>query len=424
MNVAPGAPPARIAVFGLGYVGCVTAACLAHLGHDVVGIDRDPYKVEQIQKGEAPFFEPGLPEVLRAAVDAGRLRATTETSEGLPGADVALLCVGTPSERSGNIGLGQLHKVCQDIAALQPSGMIVAVRSTVFPGTCEEIVIPALAGLRDVAVVANPEFLREGQAMKDFLEPALLVVGGEDRAAVERVAGLYANLQVDASLTALRTAEMIKYACNAYHAVKIDFANEIGTLCAHMGIEPHEVMSTLCRDHKLNTSAAYLKPGFAFGGSCLPKDLRALQFRASRLNLKLPLLEAALPSNQEHLRRAIEMVLQLPPGRLGIFGLAFKENTDDLRESPVVTLVEQLIGKGRELRIFDPHIQLDQIYGTNKNFILNAIPHISRLMCATVDELLDCEQLVVVQKPAREFATKLAGRPVLDLATTVAALLN
>ena len=257
--------------------------------------------------------------------------------------------------------------------------------------------------------MSNPEFLREGVAVRDFLEPSLLVVGGDDPAAVRAVADIYAGLNVAPCLVTLRTAEMIKYACNCFHAVKIGFANEIGTLCGPLGIPACEVMTTLCQDVKLNVSPAYLKPGFAFGGSCLPKDLRALTYRASRMDLKLPLLESVMPSNERHLERAIRAALELPVTKLGVFGLAFKENTDDLRESPVVTLIEHLLGKGRDLRVYDPHIVIDQIYGSNKNYVLNAVPHIGKLMAASLDEVLEsCESLVITQKPSPEAAQQIA----------------
>jgi len=411
--------PSNIAVIGLGYVGCVTAACLSSLGHTVTGVDRDDHKVSSVLGGVAPFFEPGLPEMVKNNVAAGRLRATSSLSDAIRNADIALICVGTPSEKSGNLGLDQLRRVVAEIAQNLPGRvkpLIVAVRSTVFPGTCEEIVIPALGG--KAQVVSNPEFLREGVAVKDFMEPSLVVVGGTDRATVERVAAVYEPLGFEACLVTLRTAEMIKYACNAFHAVKIAFANEIGALSASLGVDGREVMDTVCQDVKLNASAAYLKPGFAFGGSCLPKDLRALVYRASRLDLKLPLLESSLPSNESHLARAIQNVLDLPGKRLGVLGLAFKENTDDLRESPVVSLLEQLIGKGRDLRVFDPHIRLEEIYGSNRNFILQQIPHIGRLLQANVEKVLDwADYLIVAQKPNEEMASKIAacGLPVLDL---------
>jgi GDP-mannose 6-dehydrogenase len=411
--------PSNIAVIGLGYVGCVTAACLSSLGHTVTGVDRDDHKVSSVLAGVAPFFEPGLPDMVKQNVAAGRLSATTSLSAAIKNADIALICVGTPSEKSGNLGLDQLRRVVAEIAQNLPGRakpLIVAVRSTVFPGTCEDIVIPALGGAAQV--VSNPEFLREGVAVKDFMEPSLVVVGGTDRPSVEKVASVYQPLGSEACLVSLRTAEMIKYACNAFHAIKIAFANEIGALSASLNVDGREVMDTVCKDVKLNASAAYLKPGFAFGGSCLPKDLRALIYRAGRLDLNLPLLESALPSNESHLARAIHDVLDLGAKRLGVIGLAFKENTDDLRESPVVSLLEQLIGKGRDLRVYDPHIQLEEIYGTNRNFILQQIPHIGKLLQPGIEKVLDwADHLIVAQKPSEDMARKIAasGLPVLDL---------
>jgi GDP-mannose 6-dehydrogenase len=280
------------------------------------------------------------------------------------------------------------------------------------------VVLPAFEGLKNITVVSNPEFLREGTAVKDFVEPSLLVVGGPDKAAVDRVASLYAALNVKPCLVTLRTSEMIKYTCNAFHAVKIAFANEVGALCSKLDVDSQEVMSTLCEDVKLNVSAAYLKPGFAFGGSCLPKDLRALVYRASRLDLKLPLLESAMPSNREHLQRAVDTILDLPPCRVAVVGLAFKENTDDLRESPVVSLLEQLIGKGREVRVFDPQIQLDTIYGANRSFVLGVIPHIGRLLQKSLNDLLQWAEFIVIaqkQSPAAMGQIQASGLPVLDL---------
>jgi GDP-mannose 6-dehydrogenase len=416
------APDARrLAVLGLGYVGCVTAACMARIGHRVVGVDRDPFKVESVLAGRAPFFEPGLEELVRAAVGSGRLSASLSLAEAVRDADVALLCVGTPSGKHGDLCLDQLRRVCQELAALLPARtrrLVVAVRSTVYPGTCEQVVEPALGNPTLAAVVANPEFLREGAAVKDFMEPSLLVAGGGDPSAVEQVAALYTSLGVQPALVSLRAAEFIKYACNAFHAVKIAFANEIGALAAESGIDGREIMDTLCRDVSLNLSAAYLKPGFAFGGSCLPKDLRALVHRASRFDLNLPLLGNVLPSNHAHLERAISLALELPGERLGVFGLAFKENTDDLRESPVVHLLETLIGKGRKVRVFDPHIQLDGIYGSNQRYLMNAIPHIGSLLDGSLESMLQwADHVVVAQKPPAGLMAVLeaGGKPLLDL---------
>jgi GDP-mannose 6-dehydrogenase len=411
---------ARVAVFGLGYIGCVTAACLARLGHRVTGVDVDDLKVGTIREGRAPFREPGLDEIVLETVRSGKLKATTSTAEALEESDIALLCVGTPSERNGNIGLAQLRRVSEQIArALPPAKpLVVAVRSTVFPGVCEDVVQAAFRADQKVSVVSNPEFLREGCAVRDFLEPSLVVVGGTDAEAVRRVAALYSSLPGEVCQVSLRTAEMIKYACNSFHAVKIAFANEIGAFCSRLEIDAREVMDVVCRDRRLNISPAYLKPGFAYGGSCLPKDLRALNFRAGRLDLALPLLSNVPASNDEHLRRATEAVLDLPVQRISIFGLAFKENTDDLRESPVVSLIETLIGKGRDLRIWDPNIELERIYGSNREFILSAVPHIRRLLAGSLDELLAwSDHVVLAQKPDNAVLERLAqpGRVVIDL---------
>jgi GDP-mannose 6-dehydrogenase len=419
--------PARIAVLGLGYVGCVTAACLARLGHKVVGVDRDEFKVRSVLAGAAPFFEPGLEQMLQLGVAAERLSASVSLAEALSEADIALICVGTPSAKNGNLGLEQMRRVTEEIAGLLPDRsrpLTIAVRSTVYPGTCEEVLMARLAAWPKVSVVSNPEFLREGTAVRDFMEPSLLVVGGSDQPAVSRVAGLYAGLPVEPCFVSLRTAELIKYACNAFHAVKIAFANEIGTLAAHLGIDGAEVMDTLCRDTVLNISRAYLKPGFAFGGSCLPKDLRALSYRAARLDLKLPLLESVLSSNDRHLQRAFQIIMDLPAHRIGVFGLAFKENTDDLRESPVVILLEQLIGKGRSVRVFDPQILPQRIYGSNRQYLLAAIPHIEKLFDASLEQMLawaDC--LIIAQKPSPEAAECIATSrlPVVDLVNTIPA---
>ena len=411
-----------IAVLGLGYVGCVTAACLAKLGHRVYGVDKDETKIASILAARAPFYEPGLEEAVRETVAAGRLSASTELGPSLAEADIALICVGTPSARNGNLSLEQLERVIGDIRGRLPGRerpLVLAIRSTVFPGTTEELTGALLRENRLLSVVSNPEFLREGVAMRDFMEPSLVVVGGPDPRAVQMVADIYAPLGMEPCLVSLRTAEMIKYCCNAFHALKIAFANEVGALAERLCVSPFEVMETLCRDTRLNVSPAYLKPGFAFGGSCLPKDLRALTYRAMRLDLKLPLLESVLPSNQRRLERAVDQVLDFPGGRVGVFGLAFKEDTDDLRESPVVAAIEQWVGKGREVRIYDPHIRLDLIYGSNRNFILSALPHIGKLLYPGLDDVLAwCDCLVVTQKPGPDVKRRIAsaGKPIIDLA--------
>lgn len=411
----------NVIVMGLGYVGCVSSACLAEIGHRVLGVDRDVHKVEMIRKGESPFYEPSLPELIRNNVAAKRLSAGPLDAAAVAEADVILLCVGTPSQANGNIDLNQLRRVCTEIAGLvgaRSKPLIVTVRSTVFPGTCESLLETVFAAIPSVSIVSNPEFLREGTAVRDFMEPSLLVVGGTTENAAEAVANLYSDLPVKASIVSLRTAEMIKYACNAFHAVKIGFANEMGSLASSLGVDPEQVMATMCLDTKLNISSAYLKPGFAFGGSCLPKDLRALTFRATRLDVKLPLLESVLLSNDEHLRRHLREIFALPGKRIGIFGLAFKEETDDLRESPVITIVEHLLGKGRETRVYDPHIRLDEIYGSNLSFVVSALPHIGRLLVRSLDDLVSsCDALVIAQKPPADALARLtaSGLPMLDL---------
>lgn len=412
-------PAAGVIVLGLGYVGCVSAACLASLGNRVFGVDRDEYKVAAVNRGQSPFYEPDLDGLVSQGIAAGLLSATTSLPEALPQADLVLICVGTPSDANGNLDLSHIRRVCEEIALHRAAGqrLVVAVRSTVFPGTCDEVVGPIVGN--DVPLVCHPEFLREGTAVRDFMEPSLIVIGGSAGAAVERVAAVYQKLDAEISRVSLRTAEMIKYACNAFHALKIGFANEIGTVAGSLGVNPVEAMSVLCRDVKLNISPAYLKPGFAFGGSCLPKDLRALVYRAGRLDLDLPLLKSILPSNREHLDRAIQSALAFS-GRIGIYGLAFKENTDDIRESPVVTLIEQLLGKGRDIRIYDPHIRLANVYGSNLNFVTKALPHIGRLMVDSARELLAwAEHIIVAQKPQAGFSEQLqaARVPTLDLTT-------
>jgi len=332
----------------------------------------------------------------------------------LQDADFAFLCVGTPSAPNGNLNLDYLRKVATEIGSHldgRAKPLTVVVRSTVFPGTCDEVVVPSVEP--GATVVANPEFLREGSAVKDFMEPSLVVVGSHNRAAAEGVASLYAGLPVQTSVVALRTAELIKYTCNTFHALKIAFANEIGTLSTSLGLDGAEVMETICRDTKLNISSVYMKPGFAFGGSCLPKDLRGLTYRARQLDLDLPLLNSVLPSNEAHITRAFRRVMEMGCRKIGIYGLAFKPNTDDLRESPGVALIERLIGKGCDVKIYDPHIQLDAIYGSNEAFLLKALPHIGRSLEKSLQGVISWAELIVVtQQPNAEAQQALSHSPV------------
>ena len=410
------------AVFGLGYVGCVTATCFAELGFRVIGVDVDARKVRAVTDGQSPFYEPGLEPLIAKHLKTGALTATLSTEEALRDADYAFLCVGTPSAPNGNLNLEYLRKVATEIGSCldgRTRPLTVVVRSTVFPGTCDEVVAPSVEP--KATVVANPEFLREGSAVKDFMEPSLVVVGSHNRAAAERVAALYAGLPMQTSVVALRTAELIKYTCNAFHALKIAFANEVGTLSTALGLDGAEVMKTVCRDTKLNISSVYLKPGFAFGGSCLPKDLRGLTYRARQLDLDLPLLNSVLPSNEAHIARAFQRVMQTGSRKIGIYGLAFKSKTDDLRESPGVALIERLIGKGCDVKIFDPHIQLDAIYGSNEAFLLKALPHIGRSMEKSLQGVLNWAELIVVtQEPSAQARQALSQSsvPVINVASS------
>jgi GDP-mannose 6-dehydrogenase len=394
------------------------------LGLRVVGVDVDARKVRAIQDGRSPFYEPGLEPLIAEQVRTGLLTATLSAAEALSDASYAVLCVGTPSTANGNLNLDQLRKVATEIGGHingRTKPLTVVVRSTIFPGTCDEIVTPALHSKADV--VANPEFLREGNAVRDFMEPSLVVVGSHNRAAAERVAALYEALPGQISIVGLRTAELVKYTFNTFHALKIAFANEIGTLSSLLGLDGTEVMETLCLDTKLNISSAYMKPGFAFGGSCLPKDLRALNYRARQVDLDLPLLRSVLPSNEAHMARAFDRIMETGCRKIGIYGLAFKPNTDDLRESPSVALIERLIGKGCDVRIYDPHICLDAIYGSNRAFLLSSLPHIGRCMESDLSAILAWAELVAItQEPKDELRQILveSSIPVIDLVTAEA----
>lgn len=405
----------RVGVFGLGYVGCVTAACLARTGHQVVGVDIAAEKVAAINAGQSPIVEPGLGELLAEVVRAGRLRATTSCAEAVAATDLSLICVGTPSRPNGQLDVSALARVAREIGAAlgrRSRSHTVVVRSTVLPGTTEQVLLPVLseqagspaAGL---AVAVNPEFMREGSSLQDFAAPPLTLVGCDDPETAAALRALYAGVSAPFVHTTVRTAEMVKYVANAFHALKVCFANEIGDVCEAVGADPYEVMRIFLMDRKLNISEAYLKPGFAFGGSCLPKDLRALAHAARGADVSLPLLSGILPSNEGQIRRGVGAVLETRKRRVGVVGLAFKPGTDDLRESPVVTLVETLIGKGCDVRILDGNVSIARLTGANRRYIDEEIPHIASLMCEDAATLLAHAEVLVIGNASDEAAAVL-----------------
>jgi GDP-mannose 6-dehydrogenase len=395
----------RISIFGLGYVGAVSAGCLANDGHAVVGVDPMPTKVDLINRGQTPIIEAEIGEIIAGAVADGRLRATADVAAAIHETDLSFVCVGTPSQPNGNLDLAYIRRVCEQIgSALREKAErhVVVIRSTIVPGTMEDIVIPILEEFSGktagtgFGVCYNPEFLREGSSVKDFYGPPKTVIGELDPASADMLASLYAKLPAPLIRTDLRTSEMVKYVDNSWHALKIGFANEIGNLSKAFGIDAHEVMKIFCQDQKLNISCAYLLPGFAFGGSCLPKDLRALAYQAKTHDLQLPILTSILPSNELQVVRGLQIITDKGFKRVGILGFSFKAGTDDLRESPVIELIERLIGKGYDLRIYDKNVRLASLVGANRDFILNRIPHISRLMADSMDAVLEHAQTVVI----------------------------
>jgi len=402
----------KLSVWGLGYVGTVSAGCLAQEGHEVIGVDSEPAKVDLINAGKPPIIEKDIGQIIERQVAAGRLSATTEASVAVRQTDLFLICVGTPSRSNGDIELKYVRRVCEEIGTAlrdHQGAPVVVIRSTMLPGTMREVVIPTLetfSGRRagaEFGVCINPEFLREGTAVHDFFNPPKTVIGEFNRASGDLLANLYARIAAPLIRADIETAEMVKYADNAWHALKVGFANEIGNLCKGVGVDSHRVMDIFCQDTKLNLSPYYLKPGFAFGGSCLPKDLRALLYKAKTLDLSLPILAAILPSNELQVERAMRTVIEKGSKKVGILGFSFKAGTDDLRESPVVELTERLIGKGYDLRVYDANVRLAAIHGANRDYILNHIPHISRLMTRTIDEVLDHADTIVIGNAAPEF---------------------
>jgi GDP-mannose 6-dehydrogenase len=415
----------KIDVFGLGYVGSVVSACLASDGHHVNGIDLDLNKVSSVNLSKSPIVEPQLQEIIAKAVAGGRLRAmTTATELG----DVSFVCVGTPSNENGSFGISQILRVAEQIGELlakTDSFHVVNIRSTVLPGTVEREIIPLLeacSGRRasqDFGVCVNPEFMRETTAVHDYYHPAITVIGASDSRSSDIIASLYTEIDASVELCSIRTAEMMKYACNVFHAVKITFANEIGNFCKALQIDAHEVMDIVCKDKKLNLSPYYLKPGFAFGGSCLPKDLRALLYESKLKDVELPMLNSLLTSNRLQIERVLNQVKRTGKTKIGILGLSFKAGTDDLRESPVVNLIESLIGKGYTVVIYDEEVSLARIHGANKRYIEHSIPHISSLLTERIEDVFNRSEVIVIAKKGELFEEKVSnlnhGSIIIDL---------
>jgi GDP-mannose 6-dehydrogenase len=406
----------RVSVFGLGYVGSVSAASFAADGHRVVGVDVNADKVAAINAGRSPIVEPGLDELLARTAAEGSLRATTSTEEAIGDSEVSLLCVGTPSRKNGSLDLTYLERVAEEVGTAlrhKPDYHVVVVRSTVLPGTTHGVVIPALERTSGktygdgFGVSVNPEFLREGTALKDFRKPPLTLVGHNHAADASGTIALYQSIDAPLVSTSIRVAEMMKYTSNTWHALKVVFANEIGNLCKKLEVDSHEVMDIFCRDEKLNLSPYYLKPGFAFGGSCLPKDVRALQYRAKEMDVELPLISQILVSNRQQIEHALDQVLETGRKRVGLLGFSFKAGTDDLRESPIVILAEALLGKGASLRIYDKNVSLAKLVGANKEYIETQIPHLSSLLCNTIEEVVEGSEVIVVGNQAPEFGAAL-----------------
>jgi GDP-mannose 6-dehydrogenase len=403
----------KISIFGLGYVGCVTGACLAELGHRVIGVDVSELKVRMINSRRSPIVEAEIGRIIEKVVSAGKFRATKDAGLAVQSTDMALVCVGTPSRQNGSLDLNAIKRVSVQIGdALRDLGryFIVVIRSTVLPGTVEDVVIPALerrSGLkagRDFGVCMNPEFLREGSSVHDFYHPPKHVIGQFDRRSGDALSKIYNGVEARKFRVPLNTAEMVKYCDNTFHALKVAYGNELGTLCREFGIDSHKVMDIFCSDTKLNISPAYLKPGFAFGGSCLPKDLRALTYASKMMDIESPILNAIIASNKRHIARVINKILEFKGKAIGFLGLSFKGGTDDLRESPIVEVIETLLGKGFNIRVYDKYVSVAKLVGANKRYIEKEIPHISRLIDENIQDLVSFADILVIGNHSNEFA--------------------
>ncbi len=402
----------KVSIFGLGYVGTVCAGCLVAEGHSVIGVDISENKVEGMNRGNASIVEPELPALFSAGFAAKRLSATTSAADAINASEISLVCVGTPSQANGNLDLAYMKRVCEEIGAAlrdKDAGHVVVFRSTMLPGTTEDHLIPILEKYSGKTVgngfdvCYNPEFLREGSSVFDFYNPPKIVVGEQNPKAGDVLLQLYAGIEAPLIRKSIRVAEMAKYCDNAFHALKVSFANEIGNLCKKLSVDSHDVMSVFCEDKKLNLSPAYLKPGFAFGGSCLPKDLRALNYQAKHFDLASPLLNAIMLSNAEQIQLGIQMIMATGKRRIGFLGMAFKPDTDDLRESPLVEVIETLLGKGYSIRIFDRNVATSRLIGANRRFMEDHIPHLSSLLVESVEDLTANSDVIVIGYKSPEF---------------------
>ena len=402
----------KISIFGMGYVGTVSAGCLAQEGNEIIGVDPNQTKVDLINQGNTPVIEQDIGEIISTAVSNKKLYATIDVNKAVLDTEMSLICVGTPSQSNGNLDLKYVENVCEEIglALRNKQGFhIIVTRSTMLPGSMANTVIPVLekasgkkAG-EDFGVCNNPEFLREGTAVYDFYNPPKTVIGETDEKSGDALASIYKDMDAPLIRTDVKTAEMVKYVDNVWHALKVGFANEIGNICKHLKLDGHQVMDIFCQDEKLNLSSYYLKPGFAFGGSCLPKDVRALTYKGQSLDLNLPILNAILPSNQLQVEVGINMAIQAGHKKIGVLGMSFKAGTDDLRESPIVELIERLLGKGYDIRIYDKNVNLAALIGANKDYIHNHIPHISNLLSNSIDEILEHAETIVIGNGDKEF---------------------
>ena len=421
----------KISIFGLGYVGCVGAACLAKLGHTVIGVDVNENKVRLINEGKPTIIEEGIAELCADAHSKGLMSATMDVREAVHATDVSFIVVGTPSSKEGHLNLNYIYKVAEQIGAAlsdKPEGKaglrhIIAIRSTVLPGTNEKVgeIIAQASGLvrgKDFTIVSNPEFLREGTSVKDYFNPPLTLVGTDMPEAEAVFREIYKGIEAEFICTDIRVAEMMKYVNNTYHALKIVFGNEVGNICKELNIDSHKVMEIFCKDKQLNISPYYFKPGFAYGGSCLPKDMKALKTLAHDHYVEVPVIEAIGESNELQKRRAVQLIMAQGQRKVGILGLSFKSGTDDLRCSPIVDVVESLLGKGFEIRIYDKNVKVSELTGTNKDFIMAKIPHLQHFVTDDLEAVCRESDVLVVTNKEAEFADVLGrwpGKTVVDL---------